>query len=1134
MGRMLLTWMILPGLLLLGAVLPSPVVADQDCARWAARLVSAQGQVEHQVVDESHWSPVTADARLCPGDSLRTGAHSRAAIRLPNETLVRLDQLTTVVFPALTAQKSGLLLEILRGIAYFFSRTPRELEFKAPFVNAAVEGTELLVSATATESRVLVLEGIVRASNAAGELRLVTGEGAVAGPGEPPVRFPIADPGDAVKWALYYPPVLYLAADEPGDPVRVAAALTSFDRGDIAGALSELDRVPARDRTADFHASRASILLYVGRVEEARAEIAHALTLDPEHSGALALRSIISLINNDPDAAIRYAESGTRVQGPRAAASRIALSYVYQSELDLDQALEQARLATEIAPNNPLGWARLAELALADRDLAEAERAARKSIALSPRIARTQTTLGFVRLARFEADQAAVAFRRAIELDQADPLPRLGLGISRIRRGQLRDGRGQIEIATILGARSSITRSYLGKAYFDERRDERAATEYRIARELDPNDPTPWFYDAIRKQTRNRPVEALRDLDRSIELNDNRAVYRSSLLLDSDLAARSASQAHIYNDLGFQRRALVEGWNSVNADPGNWSAHRLLADTYARRPRQDIARVSELFQSLLYQPINTLPLRAQQQESSLPVIAGSGPTDTALNELHPLFTGDGVNLLVDGVAGNNNTLGDNLVLYGLKGNASGSIGQFHYETDGFRENNGQRDNIYTGFVQVAVNPRLSLQAEYRHREARHGDLSLNFDPEDFSQTFERVIDQDTGRVGARFEVTPSSALFFSVIAADREEVVTEADGAFPVRISGDAHAVQSEAQYIFRSESFNLVAGGTYNDIEDEVAVLLDLTDLLGEPCPVYSPIRCEELVDLDSTHASAYLYATIEMPRGLRWTLGLSYDDLNYRNRDFDRSKTNPKLGLQWDISDAIRLRAAYFEVLKPSLVVEQTLEPTQLAGFTQFFDDGTESEADVYGAGLDVQASPDLMFGLEAIHRDVVLPGVSPFVGVIEPLEREEDLFLGYLYWTPTDRWALSTEPEYQDTSREGVGPGPAIVRTRILPLRARYFHPQGFFGALSGTYVDQTVRGTPTGFDQEDESFWVLDLEVGYRFPRRLGILSLEVKNLLGKSFLYQDQNYLVTEPVPSRFIPDRTIAAKISLSLDALLR
>ena len=104
-----------------------------------------------------------------------------------------------------------------------------------------------------------------------------------------------------------------------------------------------------------------------------------------------------------------------------------------------------------------------------------------------------------------------------------------------------------------------LIRSYLGKAYYEEKRPELDGREYAIAKELDPNDPTPWFYDAIRKQTINQPVEALHDLQTAIELNDNRAVYRSKLMLDSDLAARSASLARIYSDLGFQQRALVEG-----------------------------------------------------------------------------------------------------------------------------------------------------------------------------------------------------------------------------------------------------------------------------------------------------------------------------------------------------------------------------------------------------------------------------------------------------------------------------------------------------------------------------------------------------------------------------------------------
>src|SRR5262249_6217101 len=106
---------------------------------------------------------------------------------------------------------------------------------------------------------------------------------------------------------------------------------------------------------------------------------------------------------------------------------------------------------------------------------------------------------------------------------------------------------------------NALIRSYLGKAYFEEKRTGLDEREYAVAKELDPKDPTPWFYDAITKQTTNRPVEALHDLQQAIERNDNRAVYRSRLLLDAELAPRSATLGRIYRDLASQQLPWGEG-----------------------------------------------------------------------------------------------------------------------------------------------------------------------------------------------------------------------------------------------------------------------------------------------------------------------------------------------------------------------------------------------------------------------------------------------------------------------------------------------------------------------------------------------------------------------------------------------
>ena len=245
-----------------------------------------------------------------------------------------------------------------------------------------------------------------------------------------------------------------------------------------------------------------------------------------------------------------------------------------------------------------------------------------------------------------------------------------------------------------------------------------------MAKQADPKDPTPWLYDAIAKQTTNRPVEALESVKKAIELNDNRAVYRSRLLLDSDLAARSASLGRIYADLGFQDLGLVEGWNSVNTDPSNYSAHRLLADNYAALPRHEIARVSELFQSQMLQPLNTTPIQPSLGESNLFLISSQGPGALAFNEFNPLFNRDQVNAQGSFLVGEDGTLAGEGILSGIYKKLSFSAGYSGFKTDGFRVNNSQDDKIANAFVQAELSPSTSLQAEVRYRNLETGDLEL--------------------------------------------------------------------------------------------------------------------------------------------------------------------------------------------------------------------------------------------------------------------------------------------------------------------------------------------------------------------------------------------------------------------------
>ena len=91
-----------------------------------------------------------------------------------------------------------------------------------------------------------------------------------------------------------------------------------------------------------------------------------------------------------------------------------------------------------------------------------------------------------------------------------------------------------------------------------------------------------------------------------------------------------------------------------------------------------------------------------------------------------------------GVVGEQGTLGDDITLSGVWNQFSYSIGQFHFRTDGFRQNNDQTRSIYNLFGQLSLSPETSVQAEVRFTDVEKGDLELRFDPENYIPAFART------------------------------------------------------------------------------------------------------------------------------------------------------------------------------------------------------------------------------------------------------------------------------------------------------------------------------------------------------------------------------------------------------------
>ncbi|HEX2227538.1 MAG TPA: FecR domain-containing protein, partial [Candidatus Binatia bacterium] len=288
------------------------------------------------------------------------GQHSRADVYLANQSLIRLDQNTTITFGGIKEERTS-LLQLIRGTLYFFSRLPRNLEILTAFVNAGVEGTEGLVAVQADRTIILIFEGNVVARSQFGDLSLTSGESAVAEQGNAPARAVITRPRDAVQWALYYPPTLYFRPDDfpagPGWEGMVRKSLEAYLRGDLQAAFESIQGVPNSITEPRFFAYRASLFLAVGRVAEASKDIDRAINLRPDYSDALALRSVIAVAQNENAQALENAKAAVTAD-PTSAAALIALSYAQQSNFDLEGARNTLQQAVQSNSDNALAWAR--------------------------------------------------------------------------------------------------------------------------------------------------------------------------------------------------------------------------------------------------------------------------------------------------------------------------------------------------------------------------------------------------------------------------------------------------------------------------------------------------------------------------------------------------------------------------------------------------------------------------------------------------------------------------------------------------------------------------------------------------------------------------------------------------------
>jgi len=247
----------------------STAARAEPCTEIVATAVSIQGMVEVRSKASAKWEKISAKDSFCTDDRVRTLANSRAALQLNNDSILRLNENSSITFSGLSPQGSR-RLNLKTGIVHFISRLKQRVEVVTPYVNAAVDGTEFVVAVEADQTQVTVFEGQVRAYNDQGEITLGQGETALALSGEAPLlRFQI-QPWNAVSWALYYPAVINFTSLIDDADASLTQSLDYYRQGQISAALESLaDDLP----NSNTYVYRAALYLTVGQIDSVSADL---------------------------------------------------------------------------------------------------------------------------------------------------------------------------------------------------------------------------------------------------------------------------------------------------------------------------------------------------------------------------------------------------------------------------------------------------------------------------------------------------------------------------------------------------------------------------------------------------------------------------------------------------------------------------------------------------------------------------------------------------------------------------------------------------------------------------------------------------------------------------------------------
>ena len=1149
------------------------------------RIVELEGKVEISPAGARTWVLTQTNQVLYPFDRLRTGPDSRVALRWSDESVVPFGPSTELEILPPNESEGQAGLHLIRGLISFFHRDkPGRIRVITRGAVAGIEGTEFVLAVDDADRTTLsVIDGKVRFGNEQATLVLTNGEQAIADVGHAPARTAGFVANNLLQWCLYYPAVLdpadlMFGSDEQN---ALADSLAAYRSGDLLAALAKYPagRQPGLDAERVYY---AALLLSVGEVDKAETELSalsSGSSSDRPQRIATALRQLIAAVKR----------TTTTAPAPQLTTEFLANSYYQQSLADrktsLALALQSARQAATASPQFGFAWERVAELEFSFGHTGAAEDALERSLTLSPRNAQGLALKGFLLTARGKPREARAAFDQALAVDSALGNAWLGRGLCRIRLGDNQGGREDLLIAAALEPQRAELRSYLGKAYANVGDFARARKELNLAEKLDPNDPTALLYSALLNQEYNRVNDAIRDLEKSEALNNNRSVYRSQLLLDQDQAVRSANLAGMYNDAGMPEVAEREAARAVNYDYGNYSAHLFLANSYYQLTDPNLV-------NLRYET-------ATENEFLLanllaPVSAGTLSPEISQQEYSRLFEQNKA-----GVASSTEYLSRGA--WAEDGVQYGTFDNFNYGFEGFyRFDPGQRPNEditerrISLHVKTQMTPQDSGYFLLQYYKANGGDLAQYYDQDSANQTFRYDERQEPNvAFGYHHEWAPGvHTLVFGARLADNisftnnaaPSLLTVSPGGNLVGVDGFTvdetyqnrlEIYSGEVQQIFEQPNHNTILGARaqYGNFDTET-----FQGNLYTLSPFFDPDNDQRIAGVQNEKSifrrfAVYGYHQWEVTDWLELIGGVAYDRItfpeNFRSvpvstTEHTVDQVSPKAGLIWQPLPDTTVRFAYTKSLGGASVDQSyQLEPSQVAGFIQSYRSiipesvegaNVGAKFETFGISLEQKFHTGTYLGVTgellnsevnridgAYNYDITSspdPVPVPSAGLRERLKyREPSLSVTANQLIGRD-WSLGARYKYSQAvlddnfvdipNASPTGPFFSDFTNRErLEARLQQVDLFAIFNHPCGFFAE----GEAAWYGQNNigyqgtepgDDFWQLNALCGYRFPRRRAEITLALLNITGHNYKLNPLN--IYNELPR----ERTLAVQFNVN------